>query len=82
MVDRYTKIALTVIAAALVGLPMQQTILNATAQPGAGATAQVGTCGSNPHNPCFVTTVLIEGHGYPYAKHYICGPNNNCYQPR
>jgi hypothetical protein len=49
MVDRYTKIVLTVIAAALVALVLQQGIGGAEAQFG----IQFG-CDGSPNSPCFI----------------------------
>ena len=48
MVDRYTKVVLTVIAAALVGLVVQRAIPTASAQLGAG-------CGSS-YDPCYIAS--------------------------
>jgi hypothetical protein len=52
MIDRYTKIVLTVIAAALVALVLQNSFPGARAQMGSG-------CGSG-HKPCYVETVPRE----------------------
>jgi hypothetical protein len=49
MVDRYTKIVLTVIAMALVALVMQQGIGGARAQFG----IELG-CDGSPNSPCFI----------------------------
>jgi hypothetical protein len=53
MVDRYTKVVLTVIAAALVMLAMRPW---REPQP---ARAQGSECG-NSRNPCFVTTGVLD----------------------
>jgi hypothetical protein len=50
MVDRYTKCALTVIAAALVVIALQQGL-----RP---ATAQGGSCGNSVDQACWVRTDL------------------------
>ena len=54
MVDRYTKIVLTVIAAALVTLTIQQ--------GGRSASAVGESCGVT--NPCYVMNVLREENGW------------------
>ena len=50
MVDRYTKVILTVIAAALVALVVQQAVPSASAAGGSG-------CGLHSWEPCYVTVV-------------------------
>jgi hypothetical protein len=49
MIDRYTKIVLTVIATALVALVLQQGIGGAKAQFG----FELG-CDGSPNSPCFI----------------------------
>jgi hypothetical protein len=53
--DRYTKTVLTVIAAALVTLVLQQAL--STAQ------AQIGLCGATSHEPCAVYLVFQNASG-------------------
>ncbi len=47
LIDNYTKIVLTIIAAALVSIAFQGTIRPASAQMGDG-------CGSSSRSPCYV----------------------------
>lgn len=54
MIDRYTKIVLTVIAVALSAIAIQGTIGAAQAQLGDG-------CGSSPTRACYVQTGGIIG---------------------
>jgi hypothetical protein len=51
MIDRYTRSALTIIAAALVALVLQNVFPMARAQ-----TSE--TCGSSSKNPCWVTAAI------------------------
>jgi hypothetical protein len=53
--DRYTKTVLTVIAAALVTLVLEQAF--STAQ------AQIGNCGATSHEPCAVYLVFEDPSG-------------------
>jgi hypothetical protein len=48
MVDRYTKAVLTVIAAALVALAIQQAVPSASA---------ASDCGTRSYDPCYVKIV-------------------------
>jgi hypothetical protein len=52
MVDRYTKIVLTVIATALVALVLQQGISDAEAQFGIAL-----GCDGSPNAPCFIRII-------------------------
>lgn len=70
MSDRYTKIVLTVIAAALLGhlAPYVMT----------GAQAQMGqSCGSRPDRPCFVAFSVLDKYGQ-YFEH--CDIRKPCMQ--
>lgn len=58
MVDHYTKVVLTIIAAALVALVAQQATRPANAQYGSG-------CGTSSRSPCYIEfsrepTIKIE----------------------
>jgi hypothetical protein len=67
MIDRYTKIVLTVIAVALSALAVQGFIPTAQAAPGDGA------CGANKFTPCSVSIVNETVPVTPKDKADFCG---------
>lgn len=54
MSDHYTKIVLTVIAAALLSLAVQNMMPNANAQLGGSG------CGTSPRNACYIATAAND----------------------